>query len=143
VRPLDVQRFVNDVARRYAPNTVRTYYALLRAIFNGAVNSDLIGRTPCRGIKLPAARSKAPTSIAVEDIHRLADAVGVEYRAMVYLAAELGLRFGECAGSRSAISISSDVRSRSEGPSARFEARSSSESRRPRPAFGPSPRRSR
>ena len=98
VRPLDVQRFVNDLAQRYAPNTVRTYYALLRAIFTGAVNSDLIGRTPCRGIKLPAARSKPPRSITVDDIHRLAGAVGVEYRAMVYLAAELGLRFGECAG---------------------------------------------
>jgi integrase len=93
-----VQRFVNDLAQRYAPNTVRTYYALLRAIFNGAVNGDLIARTPCRGIKLPAARSKPPRSVTVDDIHRLAEAVGVEYREMVHLAAELGLRFGECAG---------------------------------------------
>jgi len=98
VRPLDVQRFVNDLARRYAPNTVRTYYAVLRAIFNTAVDSDLIGRTPCRGIKLPAAKSKPPRSITIEDIHRLAAAVGLEYRAMIYVAAELGLRFGECAG---------------------------------------------
>jgi integrase len=33
-----------------------------------------------------------------EQIHGLAEAVGRRYRAIVFLAAELGLRFGECAG---------------------------------------------
>ena len=96
--PLDVQAFVDTLATRFAPATTRGYYAVLRLILNAAVNADLIGRSPCRGIRLPPS---APTSRRLADpseVHRLADAIEPGYRAMVLVAAELGLRWGECAG---------------------------------------------
>lgn len=96
--PLDVQAFVDSLAVRFAPATTRGYYAVLRLILNAAVNADLIGRSPCRGIRLPPS---APTNRRLPDpseVHRLAQAIGPEYRAMVLVAAELGLRWGECAG---------------------------------------------
>ena len=69
-----------------------------RLILNAALNADLIARSPCRGIRLP---SLTPTTRRLADpneIHRLADTIEPAYRAMVLIAAELGLRWGECAG---------------------------------------------
>jgi integrase len=96
--PLDVQELVNDLARRFAPATTRTYFAVLRAILNTAVNADLIARSPCRGIKLPRVPPKARVIVGPAEVHRLAEAIAPEYRTIVYVAAELGFRWGECAG---------------------------------------------
>jgi len=98
ITPLDVQQLMNDLGARVAPTTTRGYYATLRAILNGALNADLIGRSPCRGIKLPKGTAKIRRIAEPTDVQRLADAIGDDYRAMALLAAELGLRWGECAG---------------------------------------------
>ncbi len=66
------------------------------------MNADLIGRSPCRGIKLPSGRVKQRVIAGADEIHAVADAVEPEYRAMVLVAAELGLRWGECAGAAGA-----------------------------------------
>jgi integrase len=96
--PLDIQELVDDLARRFAPATTRTYFAVLRAILNAAVNADLIARSPCRGIKLPRVTPKAHLIVGPEEVHRLAESIAPEYRVMVFVAAELGFRWGECAG---------------------------------------------
>ncbi len=53
VTPLDVRRVVAAMAEDLAPATVRTDYGVIRALFAAAVDADLIGRSPCRGIELP------------------------------------------------------------------------------------------
>jgi hypothetical protein len=54
VNPLHVQGWVSALlAKDYAPGTIRKAYQLLSAVFDAAVSSDLIARSPCRGIKLP------------------------------------------------------------------------------------------
>lgn len=60
-----------------------------------AVNADVIGRTPCRGIKLPALRSQEKRVVAPDELHRLADNIGDRWRVLVYLGGLMGLRFGE------------------------------------------------
>ena len=70
-----------SLATRFAPATTRGYYAVLRLILNAAVNADLIGRSPCRGIRLPPS---APTTRRLPDpseVHRLAEAIELERRA--------------------------------------------------------------
>ncbi len=96
--PLDVQTFVDRLAARFAPETTRGYYAVLRLILNAALNADLIARTPCRGIKLPSGSPKLRRIVEPEEVRRLADTIGPDYRAMILVAAELGLRWDECAG---------------------------------------------
>jgi len=96
--PVEVQRLVNGLGTRFAPTTTRGYYAVLRAILNAAVNADLIGRSPCRGIRLPTGQAKERMIIGASEVHLLANAIGERFQAMVLLAAELGLRWGECAG---------------------------------------------
>ena len=72
----------------------------LRAVINAAVEADLIGRTPCRGIKLPKIPKSKIKVLTAEELGRLADAMPPEYRAMVWLAGGAGLRLSEVAGLR-------------------------------------------
>ncbi|MEM7272742.1 MAG: site-specific integrase [Actinomycetota bacterium] len=58
---------------------------------------ELIGRTPCRSIKLPSDRSEERRVIEPSQLHQLADAVGPNWRAMIYVGGVMGLRFGEAA----------------------------------------------
>jgi len=100
ITPLDVRRLVDDMARRLAPATVRTNYGVLKAVLNAAVEADVIVRSPCRGVKLPAGRSSTRSTLTADDLQRLAAAVPQAYRPVVYIAGVLGLRWSEVAGLR-------------------------------------------
>ena len=82
-----------------APRTVRRRYGTLRAVLNRAVECDLIARTPCRGVKLPAVAPLDRPQVTAQNVTALAEAMG-GYGLMVYLGAVLGLRWGEVAGLR-------------------------------------------
>jgi len=96
----DVQALVASWAVHAKPRTVRRQYDTLRAILNAAVKADLIGRSPCRRVKLPAFESNPRPVLDAAGLARLAGAVGAEIGAMVYVGAVLGLRWGEVAGLR-------------------------------------------
>jgi len=100
VTPAEVQRLVNTWAQRAAPRTVRRQYDVIRALMRAAVESDRLVRSPCRGIKLPAPPAPEHHVLTAEEVAALAEAVGPENEPMVWLAALLGLRWGECAGLR-------------------------------------------
>ncbi len=100
ITPADVQRIVNAWSRRYAPRTVHRHYDVVAAIMNLAVLDDLVARTPCRGIKLPAIRHTDRHIVTPEQLAALAEALGPDYGLMAYLGAILGLRQAECAGLR-------------------------------------------
>lgn len=101
IRPLDVRRFVEGmVANGYKPSTVRTVYAALRAILNAAVQQEIIASSPCRGIKLPPKTRGEMRILTAEQVVALAEAIDKAYRAMVYLAGVMGLRWSEIAGLR-------------------------------------------
>jgi len=101
VTPHDVQGLVNRwVAEGRAPKTVRRQYDVVRAMFTYAVATDLLVRTPCRNVKLPAVERRERHQVSPDDVARIAEAVAAEYSAMVYIGAVLGLRWGEVAGLR-------------------------------------------
>jgi integrase len=100
VTPADVQVFVNDLASRLAPRTVRRSFGVARAMFAHAVASDMIARSPCRYIKLPVVRQERRRVPTPEELARLAAAMPAIYRPMIYLGVVLGLRFSEVAGLR-------------------------------------------
>jgi integrase len=75
-------------------------FGVLRAVFTFAVDDELIARSPCRGVKLPAVEELHRPSVSADAVVVLAEALGVDYAPMAYLGAALGLRFGECAGLR-------------------------------------------
>ena len=100
ITPADVQRVVNGWVQRYAPRTVHRHYDVLSAVMTTAVLEDLVARTPCRGIKLPAVRHEDRHIVTAEELGALVDALGPDYGLMAYLGAVLGLRQAECAGLR-------------------------------------------
>ncbi|HET9773138.1 MAG TPA: tyrosine-type recombinase/integrase [Acidimicrobiia bacterium] len=100
ITPLDIRRVVEAMAESLAPATVRTNYAVLKAVLNAAVEADLIVKSPCRGIRLMAARKLERPEVRPQDLDRLAAAMRPEYRPVVYVAGVLGLRWSEIAGLR-------------------------------------------
>lgn len=100
ITPSEVQAWLATLHREsgLAPNTVAKVYRLLKNLLGGAVDLEMIPRNPCR---LKGASTERPPEIEVatpEQISALADAVGDHYRALVFVAAYGGLRWGELAG---------------------------------------------
>jgi integrase len=96
----DVQALVNEWAKTAAPRTVRRRYGVLASVCAFASDSDWIGRSPARGIKLPRITTTRSRQLSPEDVAAIAAATAVEYRPMVSLGAVLGLRWSEVAGLR-------------------------------------------
>jgi integrase len=101
VSPNDVQQFVADLQEKgLSPATIRLAYMILQGMFSTAVESDLIPRSPCRGIRLPQSLPTEMRFLTTEEVSFLADAIDPQYRAFVLTAAYTGCRFGELAGLR-------------------------------------------
>lgn len=99
--PTDIQAFVAHLEERgLAPSTIRQAYLLVAGLFSSAVDSDLIARSPCRGIKLPPKTRTEMRFLTAAEVLEVADAIAEPYRALVLTAAYTGCRFGELAGLR-------------------------------------------
>lgn len=95
----DVQALVNRwTDNGYEPSTVIRQFGVLRAVFNYAVDCELIAKTPCRNINLPEKADKEVHIVDADELAALAEAMDVHTRLMPYLGAVMGLRWGECAG---------------------------------------------
>lgn len=94
-----IQGVIDKMAMTLGPSTVATNYGVMRDCMAAAVNEDMIARTPCRGIKLPAKdTTKKIRFLEPEELDRLADAIDPNYRALIYVAGVIGLRWSECVG---------------------------------------------
>jgi integrase len=100
VTPRVLQQLVNEWSDKLAPKTVSRAYGVVRAMFTYAVQSDMLVRSPCRGIKLPRIEPRSRRLLTADDVATLAAATSEDYRAMVWLGSIVGLRFSEIAGLR-------------------------------------------
>ncbi|HET9689585.1 MAG TPA: site-specific integrase [Acidimicrobiales bacterium] len=100
ITPRKVQALVTRWAATAKPRTVRRQDDTVRAIFTAAFEADLIGRSPCRRIRLPQVDIETRPVLDAAGLAGLAAAVGPDYSALVYVAGVLGLRWGETAGLR-------------------------------------------
>jgi len=101
VTKTDVQAFVSELqSSGLAASTVRQCYLLVRGVFLSAVESDLIGRSPIRGIHLPRPDQKEMRFLDQGEVLELIDAMDPRYSALVAAAAYTGARFGELAALR-------------------------------------------
>jgi integrase len=73
-------------------------YALLKAIFNQAIQHEIVERNPCKDRTAGRVRASEMRSATAEQVLALANAVPARYRAAVLLAAYSGLRQGELFG---------------------------------------------
>lgn len=80
------------------PAVVLKAFRVLRAIFNDAVYSEKLDRSPVFKIELPEPPRRAPLRITPEDVTTLASAIHERYRVAVLMGGMLGLRWAEVAG---------------------------------------------
>ncbi|HZD23874.1 MAG TPA: site-specific integrase [Acidimicrobiia bacterium] len=98
VQPMTVRQWLAELSDQgYAASTVRMAYQILARIFDAAVESGLLARTPCRGVKLPKIEETEKRFLSPEEIIRLAESIHPRYRAFVLTGAYSGARFGELA----------------------------------------------
>jgi len=95
ITPADIKAVVDEMASKLAPNTVRTNVAVLRAVFNAAVEAEILGRSPVRSVRTAKADTRDRPTLTMDEILRLADAIGDRYRALVLVGAILSLRWSE------------------------------------------------
>jgi integrase len=99
VQPVAVQQWVAELnAAGYAPATIRKAYEILGRIFTVAVESRLLPRSPCQGVKLPRIEQTEKRFLSPAEIENLAVTIHPRFRALVITAAYSGARFGELAG---------------------------------------------
>ena len=65
---------------------------------NVAVQSEIIARSPCVGVKPPSVPRSDMRFCAPDQVSELAESIDPHYRCLVYVAAYTGLRWGELAG---------------------------------------------
>lgn len=101
IQPADVRRFVQELAARRAPGTVRNNYFLLKAILDLAVTDGAIKSNPAAGLAtdrrraLPRSRKQEQLILTAAGVHELARRIGLQYHDLILTAAYTGLRAGE------------------------------------------------
>jgi integrase len=102
IRRSDIQAMITTSSQQLAPKTVENHYRLIKAVFNAAVEDQLISISPCRKIsRQPVAPTKV-VPLTVDQVERLVATTPAHFRALVVTAVGTGLRQGEALGLREA-----------------------------------------
>ena len=101
VTTLDVKEWVAAMSNSgLSPSRVRQAYRVLSAMMGAAVESGYLARTPCANVTLPRLPTTEMAFLNAGQIEGLAATVEDRYRALVYVLAYGGLRWGEAAALR-------------------------------------------
>jgi integrase len=95
-----VQAWINELTKTYAPSTVHKYHQILRKAMASAARNRMIAQNPCDGVQLPRIEREEMRFLNPAEIDTLAEIIASPYRAFVLLGAYGGLRLGEMTGLR-------------------------------------------
>ena len=100
ITSLSVQQWLaRDLEQRTTAAVVKSY-RMFRMIIRSAIEMDILVRGPCASVKVPRPVRHEMRFLTPEQIEDLADAVQACYRALIFVLAYGGLRWGEAAGLR-------------------------------------------
>ena len=100
IRPIEVQRWVAELAETYSPHTVRGAANILSIVLNAALRNQMISSNPAAGVLLPRLERKEMRILKPSEVVEVAAAIHPRYRALVLLGGFAGLRLGEALGLR-------------------------------------------
>lgn len=86
---------VGGHGRTLALGSVAQAYRTLSRVLAAAVDNELLGRNPLRGVKPPRVEAEPMRFLAHDEVATLAAAMDPRYKALVFVAAYSGLRAGE------------------------------------------------
>lgn len=99
IKKTDIQSLVNIwIDSELKPRTIKRHLAVLKAIFQKAIDEDLLNKSPVRAIKVPKAAPVEHHPLTEQEVVRLLDAVDHFYRPLIYIAITTGVRWSELAG---------------------------------------------
>lgn len=99
IRNSDLQEMINTWNKSgLNAGTIQRHKAVLSAIFNLAVNDDLLARSPVRGLRMPRQEAKSGRVLTPSESQQLLDAIDPAYRAVLYILMTTGMRWSELAG---------------------------------------------
>ena len=96
-----IDDFVADMAKKYAPKTISNTIGLLNAAYQRAVNAGQLSDNPCVGITLPKQKKKEVKTLPPDQMQRFVQALEEETRDIrvgYLLCLMCGLRRGEVLG---------------------------------------------
>jgi integrase len=98
---LMVRRWISEMSEAgLSASRIQQAHRLLSQLFRSAVECRLSDLDPCAGVKLPRLKANETLFLNPREVERLADAVPRRYRALIYVLAYGGLRWGEAAALR-------------------------------------------
>lgn len=95
-----IQRWIADLAKKYAPSTVHKAEQLLNRYLKEAVRAGRLASNPAAEVRLPKIVKKEMRFLDPTEVARLTDSIDQRYRGFVTLGAFSGLRVGEMFGLR-------------------------------------------
>ncbi len=99
VTKADCQALVDSwSAAGQAPRTVSRQYSVLRAMFQHAVDAELIMRNPASRVRLPHPNEVVRPGLKAGQLENLAEVLGRDQAPFMWCGALLGLRWAEAAG---------------------------------------------
>jgi integrase len=97
----EIENWLNDeLASGLAPSSVHRHYRTLRRMLQVAVEKQKILRNPCDHVDPPRVPRRDMVFLDWDQALRLAEAHTVRFRALIYLAVDSGMRWGELVGLR-------------------------------------------
>jgi integrase len=81
-----------------AAGTIHRHKAILSAIFNMALDDDLIHKSPVHRLNVPRIEKSEGWALTTEEIQRLLGSIDQNYYSLVYIMATTGIRWSEAAG---------------------------------------------
>lgn len=102
IKPLNIQKMINDRAKTLKPNSVKGIYRELNKIFNKAIEWEIISKNPCNKTKLPKVeKTNYRELLSSENITKLINAIEeqpIMYKTIYSIALFSGMRQGEIIG---------------------------------------------
>jgi integrase len=92
----EVMKWIGDMCDRgISSSRIRQSVILLSTMLQSAVDCELAPTNPCFRQRIPKQVLREPLILTAKEVERLADAMPKQYRALIYVLAYGGLRWGE------------------------------------------------
>lgn len=99
----EIENWLNDeVDAGIAPSSVHRHYRTLRRMLQVAVEKQRLTSNPCDRVHAPRVDKREMEVLSWPQVVDLAESTNARYRALIYLAVDSGMRWGELIGLRRA-----------------------------------------
>ena len=99
IKSSDLRQMVSQWSDQgLAPGTIRRHKAILSAIFNMALDDDLIHKSPVHRLTVPRIEKSEGWALTSEETQRLLSSIDQNYYPLIYIMVTTGIRWSEAAG---------------------------------------------